>query len=388
MIISVISEFNPFHKGHKFLLENIKQQFPDSATVAIMSGNFVQRGDVAIINKYDRAKMALQNGFDLVVELPVPYAVSSAEIFANAGVKIADGLNSDFLAFGAENNLDCLNEIVDLFSNNSFEEIIKKELSFGNSYPVALSNTIAQLTNNEKYSDVLNGANNVLAIEYIKATRKYGIEPFAVKRTSVSHDSDITNNGFASASAIRKMLLENNNPFDYMNENANIDDFTNLATINNLEKALLFQLRTMNKGDFLNLPDVSEGLENRFFNAIKEYNSTEEILQAVKTKRYTLARLRRILIYALLHITKDMQKSSVPYIRVLGFNEKGIEIISKAKKSAKMPIVTKVSTAINNFDEFGKSVLEKEIYSSDIWTLAQNTPTKCGMDFHKEIIKI
>ena len=120
MIISVISEFNPFHKGHKFLLENIKQQFPDSATVAIMSGNFVQRGDVAIINKYDRAKMALQNGFDLVVELPVPYAVSSAEIFANAGVKIADGLNSDFLAFGAENNLDCLNGIVDLLSNNSF----------------------------------------------------------------------------------------------------------------------------------------------------------------------------------------------------------------------------------------------------------------------------
>ncbi len=363
-------------------------QFPDCKTVAIMSGNFVQRGDVAIINKFDRAKMALDNGFDLVVELPVPYAVSSAEIFANAGVKIADGLNSDVLAFGAENNLDCLNGIADLFSNISFEKLLKNELSLGKSYPVALSSAIIQLTNNESYAEALSGANNVLAIEYIKATRKYGIKPFAVERTSVGHDSDVTNNGFASASAIRRMLLENNNPFDYMNENTNVDDFTNLATINNLERALLFQLRTMNKDDFANLPDVSEGLENRIHNAVKEYNSTIELLQAVKTKRYTMARLRRILIYALLGITKDMQKTPVPYIRVLGFNDKGIEVISKAKKSGKMPIVTKVSTAINSLDDFGKAVLNKEIYASDIWALSQNNPTQCGMDFYREIVKI
>lgn len=388
MIISVISEFNPFHKGHKFLLENIKEQFPDSATVAIMSGNFVQRGDVAIINKFDRAKMALENGFDLVVELPVPYAVSSAEIFANAGVRIADGLNSDILAFGAENDLDCLNGIVDLLNNNSFEEVLKNELSLGNSYPVALSNAITKVTDNKSYADALNGANNVLAIEYIKATRKYSIKPFAVKRTSVGHDSDVVNNGFASASAIRKMLLENNNPFDYMNSNTNIEDFANLATINNLERTLLFQLRTMNKEDFANLPDVSEGLENRIYNAVKEYNSIEEILQAIKTKRYTMARLRRIMIYALLGITKDMQKSPVPYIRVLGFKKKGIEIISKAKKSSKMPIVTKVSTALNSLENSAKEILEKEIYASDVWSISQNIPTKCGMDFYKEIVKL
>lgn len=387
-VISVISEFNPFHKGHKFLLENIKSQFPNSKTVAIMSGNFVQRGDVAIVDKYTRAKMALDNGFDLVVELPVPYAVSSAEIFANAGAKIAYGLNTDILAFGAENKLEELNKIADLQNSDDFQTVLKSELSLGKSYPSALNNAVNSFAEFSNCENVLNGANNVLAIEYIKAIKQYNIEPFAVKRMAVSHDSEVTNSGFASASAIRKMLLENNNPSDYLTDKANFDDFENIASIKNLETALLFQLRNMSKEDFSKLPDVTEGLENRIYEAVRNYNSIEEILTAIKTKRYTMARLRRILIYALLGITKDLQKTPVPYIRVLGFNQNGIDIISNAKKSGKMPIITKVSAGINQLDDVSKAVLEKEIYASDIWTLAQNKPTKCGMDFYREIVKI
>ncbi len=386
--ISVISEFNPFHKGHKFLLENIKQKFPDTRAVAIMSGNFVQRGDVAIINKYTRAKMALENGFDLVVELPAPYAVSSAEVFANAGAKIAYGLNTDVLAFGAENDLECLVNISELLLNADFQEHLKSELSLGKSYPSALSSAVNSFSENKIDKNILNGANNVLAIEYIKAIKKYNIEPFAVKRIAVDHDSQVANNGFASASAIRNMLLENNNPYNYLPDNVNENDFENIASIKNLETALLFQLRTMSKDDFASLPNVSEGLENRIYDAVRNYNSVEEILSNIKTKRYTMARLRRILIYAFLGITKDLQKTPVPYIRVLGFNQNGIDVVSNAKKSGIMPIITKVSAGLNQLDDFGKAVLEKEIYASDIWTLAQNHPTKCGMDFYREIVKI
>lgn len=389
--IGVICEFNPFHNGHKFLIENIKSNFRDCHTVGIMSGNFVQRGDAAIIDKFTRTRQAIENGFDLIVELPVVYAVSSAEVFAKAGVKIADALCCDTLAFGAESSLEILEKIADLHFDNSFQENIKKELSLGKSYPKAIEETVLSFSDSPEDIDkeLLSGSNNILAVEYLKAIKSYGIDPFTIKRKAVSHDSLNTENEFASASAVRKMLLENtDNPYIYMPDSNRKEDFSNIASIKNLEKAMLYKLRTMSTEDFAKLPDVSEGLENRIFNAVRNYNSIAEILLAIKTKRYTLARLRRILIYALLSISEEMQKTPVPYIRVLGFNNKGAGILTNAKKAGKLPIITKVSSGINRLNEKDKIILEKDFLASDIWTLAQNLPSECGMDFYREIVKI
>lgn len=388
--VGVICEFNPFHNGHKFLIENIKSRFSHCRTVAIMSGSFVQRGDVAITDKFSRAKQALQNGFDLVVELPAVYAVSSAEIFAKAGVKIADALCCDTLAFGAEDDLETLKKIADLHFDNSFQEIIKSELSLGKSYPKALQDAVLAYDKSLTDSvDTLSGANNILAVEYLKALKDYTITPSEIKRKAVTHDSSSTSGEFASASEIRRMFYENEkNPYKFMPDTCIKEDFSNIASLKNIEKAILYRLRTMTKEDLLNLPDVSEGLENRILNAVRNYNSVNEILQSVKTKRYTHARLRRILIYALLSITKEMQKIPVPYVRVLGFNQQGVGILTDAKKAGKIPIISKVTSAATQLNDKEKVIFEKDLLASDIRALAQNTPTKCGMDYYNEIVKI
>lgn len=388
--VGVICEFNPFHNGHKYLLDKIKEKYPDSKIVAIMSGNFVQRGDIAIIDKFIRAKQALLNGFDLVVELPAVYAVSSAEIFAKSGVRIAEGLCCDVLVFGTENNIDDLEKIVTLNQSGDFKKLIKNDLLSGKSYPQALNDTILKLTsNNSKIEQVLKGSNNILAIEYLKAISKTSIFPYAVKRKAVKHDSDITKDKFASASAIRELILNNNEEYyKFIPENTDKDEFLNTASIKNLELPLLYKLRTMTKEDFINLPDVSEGLENRILEAIQNYNSIQEIIKFIKTKRYTEARIRRILIYALLSISKEMQKADVPYIRVLGFNKNGEDILSNAGKKNLLPIISKVSQYKNILNCNEQKIFEKDLLASDIYTLAQSKISGCNKDFYNQIIKL
>lgn len=388
--VGVICEFNPFHNGHKYLADKIKEAYPDCTLTAIMSGNFVQRGDVAVIDKFIRAKQALFNGFDLVIELPTVFAVSSAEIFAKSGVRIADALCCDILAFGTENNIEDLKKIAECVQGDDFKNLVKNELLSGKSYPQALNDTVLMLTNNSsKTEEILKGSNNILAIEYLKAIRNTSILPHAVKRKAVEHDSEITKDIFASASAIRELILNNNESwYKFIPENIDKKDFNNTAFIKNLELPLLYKLRTMTKEDFINLPDVSEGLENRIIEAVRNYNSISEITKHIKTKRYTEARIRRILVYALLSIDKDMQKTDVPYIRVLAFNKKGETVLSNARKKNLLPIISKVSQYKNilNFKE--QKIFEKDLLASDIFALAQTNISICNKDFYSQIIKL
>lgn len=388
--MGVICEFNPFHNGHKYLADKIRETYTDCNLVAIMSGNFVQRGDVAVIDKFIRAKQALLNGFDLVIELPAVYAVSSAEIFAKSGVRIAEALCCDILAFGAENNIDDLNEIANSEQSDNFKRELKQQLLSGKSYPQALNDTILKLTyNSSKAKEILKGPNNILAIEYLKSINSTSILPYAVKRKAVKHDSEITENIFASASTIRELILNNNDEYyKFIPENTDKNDFLNTASIKKLELPLLYKLRTMTKVDFITLPDVTEGLENRIFYAVQNYNSIQEITKDIKTKRYTEARIRRILIYSLLSISKDIQKTNVPYIRVLGFNKNGETILSNAVKKNILPIISKVSQYKNilNCDE--QKIFEKDLLASNIFALAQNTISSCNKDFYSKIIKM
>lgn len=373
---AIICEFNPFHNGHKYLINKVKNEHADTV-VAIMSGHFVQRGDVAITDKYTRAKVALENGCDLVVELPTIYAISGANTFANGGVGIAKALNVDKLCFGAENdNIDKLKDIADAQNCDKFASCVKELMDKGEYYPKAVSVAIDKLLS-QKHADILSGANNTLGIEYIKALSNCNIEPVAIKRIGVSHDSQTTNNTYASASLIRKLI---NKKEEYNSYTDMVID--NPSTISNLETAILYKLKTMTKEEIQNLPDVSEGLHNRIYKCVREYNSLEEILLNLKTKRYTMARLRRIVICALLSITKDIQAESPQYIRVLGMNDKGAQLL----KNSTLPIVAKVKQDYDKLSYSAQAVFDIDTTASDVFMLS--TKDNNLNDFNKQLIKI
>ena len=379
-ISAIICEFNPFHRGHKYLLDTVRNNGSD-IIVCIMSGNFTQRGDTAIISKFTRAKQALKGGADIVIELPTVYACSSAGVFAKAGVELADSLGcADTLAFGCECGsekliLDCARAVTDKAVIDNTDRLLRS----GEYYPKALQSSVREFYNDE-LADILSNPNNTLAVEYCKALKSTEIKPMAIKRIKAKHNSDIAVDDFASASYIRKLLLDEKNPRDFLPD-FDKDDYTNLHCTENLERAILYKLRTMTRADFENLPEVMQGLENRIFDCSRKYNSVNEIINSIKTKRYTHSRLRRIIIYALLGITKQMQNTPVPYIRVLGFNEKGAQVLSSAKKLGRLPIITKITRDYDSLSQKGKEILDVDLRASDIFTLSGNRVTDCGEDY-------
>lgn len=375
-IAAIISEFNPFHNGHKYLIDKAKEQA--DCVVAIMSGNFVQRGDIAITDKFNRAKAALKGGCDLVVELPTVFALSSAEKFAKAGVQIANALGADILCFGAENDdIDKLKKISDAFESDEFNTKVKDYLTKGEYYPKAVNNAIRELYSDE-YADILNGANNTLAVEYIKALKNTSISPVAIKRNGTDHDSDYVCENIASATHIRNLIREKSayNTFTDMT----IENYTD---IKKLETAILYKLRTMTKENLEKIPDVSEGLHNRIYECARNSNSLEELYINLKTKRYTLARLRRIVMCALLDITKEKQIANAEYVRVLGMSDKGSKLLS----GCKLPLVCKYPQDYNKLSDNAKEVFDIDIKAGEIFSLALHNKDAHYNELKAQIIK-
>lgn len=376
-VAAVISEFNPFHNGHKYLVEKIKSEHAD-CVVAIMSGNFVQRGEVAIVDKYERAKAALQGGCDLVVELSTVFALSSAERFAKGGVQIADALNTDILCFGAENeDVSKLTQIADAFSNDDFKSALKLNLSNGDYYAKAVANAIEQHLSKE-HADMLNGANNTLGVEYIKALKSTNISPVAIKRLGVDHDSDITFENISSATNIRN-LIKNSESYTEFSD-IPISDY---ADINELETAILYKLRTMSKEELENLPDVSEGLHNRIFECARSSNSLEEFYNNLKTKRYTLSRLRRIVMCALLGITKELNSYDAQYVRVIGMNKVGATLL----KNCKLPLLCNFPQDYEALSPDAKKVFDIDITANSVFSLAKVKSKDFVSEYQRRIIK-
>lgn len=351
MIFGVICEFNPFHKGHKHLIDTIKSE--NDSVICAMSGNLVQRGEFAVYDKYTRAKAALENGADLVIEIPSICSTLSAQGYAKAGVNILEATGvCDAIAFGAENDsIDELKKIASKIIERDSE--IKEELKKGVSYPQARKNVID--------SPLLDEPNNILAIEYLTYTK---LNAVAVKRIGKGHDSDDSE---YSASEIRKSLKS-----------------SEISSLKNCENAVLYKLRTMNAEDFKQIDDVSEGLENRIVEAVKTAQSLDELYDSIKTKRYTHARIRRIILRAHLGITRDMEKEP-QYLHILGFNDKGKELLSKMKKEANLPIISRYSEA----KDIGGNVLklyEQECRITDIYNLGFTPPRECGLEQKSKVI--
>ncbi len=353
MNTGIICEFNPFHAGHKYLIDQIKNRGNNNKIICIMSGNFVQRGDFAAFDKFFRTKEALKGGADLVIELPPEQALLSAEGFARSAVRLAESLGIiDELAFGAENDdIGELKNTAEILKRHDTQKKIKEVMKEGLSYPAARKRVVN--------SNILDSPNNILACEYIKETK---LPCFAVKRIGKGHDSDDSR---FSASQIRKNLSEEKT-----------------ASIKHCERAFLYKLRTMKKTDFLKTADVSEGLENRLYEAAGQAENFEDFIFSVKSKRYTLSRIRRIAIRAYLGI--EGFSYEVPVIRVLGFNSNGRELLAEIKRKADKPIITKLSDC----DATNMNYYLKQCEYTDLYNLALKNPLPRGAEQRNQIVVI
>ncbi len=357
----IIAEYNPFHNGHKYHIEKTREVTGAEGIIVVMSGSFVQRGDVAICDKWSRSKMALLGGADLVVELPCVYSCQSAEYFARGAVSILEHLKCDFLSFGTESDsTDDIIKTAEFLKNPDydFKNNLEINLKNGISYPKALANALG--------NDLVNTPNNVLAIEYIKQIKN--MRPIGIKRKGSLHDGD------GSASDIREQILKDNDVKHLMPESSyEILKSSDLANRDIFEKLLLYKLRMMNTEQLKNVPDVTEGLENRILQMAHKCATVGEMCDSVKTKRYTMARIRRIMTNALLDITKEDILNPPEYIRILGMNNVGMEILRQLRDKTDIPVVTKVA------DANVSKMLEKDINSTNIYSVL--TGKASMMDF-------
>ncbi|WP_446899477.1 nucleotidyltransferase [Clostridium sp. LBM24168] len=373
-ITGIIAEYNPFHNGHIYHIKNTSKLTECQGIIAVISGNFVQRGIPSIIDKWNKTKIALLNGIDLVIELPVLYSTSSAEFFSNGAVSLLNSLGIvDNLCFGSEcSDIKILNLISEILLNESLElkSHLKNELKTGKSYAKARSNSIIAILN-EKYNyntsinleSILSSPNNILAIEYIKKLKKShsDIKIFTVKRHGENYNSETIDENFSSSSAIRNFLKSGNDikkiRCNLPNETYNlINKLYNCNYNFSMEDSIVPYLKYkcfFKKKSIRNLPDVSEGIENRIFKAIENNSLYNDIILSSKSKRYAYTRISRILCQFFLGFedfnTADLRQQNCPYARVLGFNEKGMKILKKLKSTSSIPIYTKLPHKLNDF---------------------------------------
>ena len=402
-VVGIVAEYNPFHNGHVYHIQKTKEQTGADFVVAIITGNFTQRGNTSVVDKWEKTKMALNGGVDLVVELPTVYSISSAENFASGAIKILNKLGIvDMLSFGMEaKDISDLNNIANVLYEepNEFVNLLKEELKKGNSYPKARENALLKyLKDYKRYEDSLRGANNILAIEYLKALKKHksNIIPIGIKREKVYYSSTKIIDEYASATGIRSLLLRNQieeirrvvppNTFSILLNN--LRDGSAALDITAYGPEILYKLRTMSVKAIANLPDVSEGLENLIKEVPGQTNNLIELINNIKSKRYTQTRIQRILLYALLGITKkdmEISKKITPYVRVLGCSDNGKMLLSQISEDVK------VITSLKKFENTNKNkklarLLEIDKRATDVFTLGYKKNSKANLDYTKGLI--
>ena len=398
--LAIIAEYNPFHNGHLYQIKKAKEITGAENVIVIMSGNFTQRGDTSLINKFEKTKIALQNEVNMVIELPVIYSISSAENFALGAINIINQLKVDYLVFGIEEeNIEKLEEISEILvnENQNFKIKLKENLKKGKSYPKSREEAILKVLSGENVKKIINKPNNILAIEYLKILKKIksNIKPIGIKRNIVEHNSQKSKKNFASGTYIRKLF--NENKFDEIKKlvpkksykilKEQYNQKTYVSSLEEFSDIIIYKIRTMTLKQLKNIPEILEGLENKLKKIAGESKTTTEIIEKVSNKRYTKTRISRILTYILLEITKEqMQKSKeiIPYIRVLGTNKvdllKEIElkkIITSLKKYEKI-----------NKDENLKELLEIDKKATNIYTIKYKKTSKSNLDYTEKFIII
>lgn len=391
----IVAEYNPFHNGHKYQLQKSVETGELTHTVAVMSSNYVQRGEAAILSKWARAEMAVKNGVDLVIELPTLWSSSYAQRFALGAVSLLDALGCvDVLSFGSEiGNIDELIACKNAINSDEVKERLKENLDLGLGFATARAEALRSVCGN-RFFDILEGANNTLGIEYLNALDTLGsdILPMTIRRKGAAHDSIMRSDNFASASEIRRMIRENNREWEMYVPQSVADIYNREASdekapcLNEkLEFSILCCMRQLSAEDIGLSPDVSEGIEYRIHDAALKARTLDELYSLAKTKRYSHARIRRIVLHAFMGFTKDDYKENPPYIHVLAMNDKGKEILKEAKEKAKLPIVTKASD-FDELDEYGKHVFSLEDMCTDVFSLSSPAILPCGREKTNGII--
>ena len=383
-ITGLITEYNPFHLGHEFHINSSKQKTDCDYTICIMSGNFVQRGIPAIVDKWSRTKMALLGGVDLVLELPTIYSVSSAEYFAFGAISTLNSLNIvDNICFGSEcGDVTTLKKIAEILVNEplEFKKDLKEQLNLGLSFPKARSIAIEKYIKNsnifniDNIEHILNSTNNILAIEYCKSLFKLksNINPITITRQGSGYNDDNLNqDNFSSASSIRKAITEKSleSCINVLPKYAY--EILKNSKISDVDRMFFYvKYKLLSNPQFLsNIPDANEGLGNKILNNIGNFNNFDEFIMSCKSKRYSYTRISRVLCQCFLSLSKEdilLSKSKPQYIRVLGLNKNGAKILKEIKKNSKIKIVNKISS--KNTDP----MLSIDIKATNLYSLLNN----------------
>lgn len=335
--IGIICEYNPFHNGHLYQIKKIKETYKDSLIIVCLSSCFMQRGEASILNKWDKTRLAIESGVDLVLELPFAFATQYQDIFAKGALTILNHLKIDTLVFGSEcNDIELLKNLASIqLKDDGYNHLVKRYLDLGLNYPTSLSKALFDITGVK-----LDKPNDLLALAYIKEIIKnnYDIEPFSIRRTSDYHNSNLDSD-IVSASTIRKLLKDGVNVNNYLPYN--IYDY--LSEIDEDKYFALLKYQIINNIDCLDkFQTVDEGIENRIIKYINMVNSKEELILKVKSKRYTYNKINRMFTHILTNFTKEDAKNlEIEYLRVLGFNTRGKNYLNKIKKDIDIPIINK-----------------------------------------------
>lgn len=368
--VGLIVEYNPFHNGHKYHLEKAKEISQAEVSIACMSGNFLQRGEPALLNKWTRAKMALNNGVDLVVELPSFYSNQAAQFFAHGAISMLNNLKADSIVFGSEcGEIELLENIVDYTEEEDFSNKIKELLKNGKSYPNAMNELITL-----KFEEGSLHPNNILGIEYIRAIKKLKspIKALTIKREKVAYYDQNINDKIASATGIREFIKNGDfesiktvvPPETYEILMENCDKFAYLD-----DYFLLIKYRVIaDKNNLSEICDMEQGLWNRVYESVKNSNNLEGFMEKFVNRRYTLSRTKRILTHILLNIENDERKQTqkeVPFIRVLAFNNKGAKYLKYLKKEFEINVLSSnknINELLGNKEFFDKELDRDNIY--------------------------
>lgn len=391
-ICGIIAEYDPFHTGHGHQIKALRDALgEDCAVICVMSGNWTQRGGPALVDKHTRAQTALLGGADLVLELPLPCAISSAEGFARGGVSVLNTTGIvTHLCFGSEcGDLVPLSRTAQVLDSEPYFNNLHKGLDQGLSFPVARQQAVQQLIGDD--ADCLSLPNNNLGVEYLRALNRLNssITPVTVRREGAGHGQGPAG-GFASASFLRQQISAGNwseaSPY-LLPEILELLQNTPRSDFRRAERAILCQLRRMSPDELAALPDCGEGLSNRLYQVIRQGTSLDEILTLVKTKRYTHARLRRILLWAFLGLTAEDRPENPPYLRVLGMNTTGRTLLRSMREQAAIPILTKPAH-VRNLSAEAQRLFEAESRATDLYGFCLPELSPCGLEWTKNPIII
>lgn len=383
MITGIVCEYNPFHKGHLYQIKKAKAMGADKI-VCVMSGNFVQRGECAFFDKHLRARAAVMSGADVVIDLPTPWAMASAETFARGSIGLLQSFGIDALSFGCENDdeellIACAKRLKDQQTGL----LIKKYTADGLSYPEAVSKAMTESLG-DKAGEILSSPNNTLAIEYIKQLSD-DVKLLPVKRKGASHDSDTAKDNIASASMIRKLRLNDDSLSFVPDYLVPLYKQADNYSVSNCERAVLSALRLMSKDEFSLFVSDTNGLDMRIYDSLQTANSLESLYAMAKSKNYTHSRVRREVMNLWLKVRRDYSEGIPPYIKILAVSEKGLSLLSSAKNNSDLPIITKHSEAKKLVGK-ALEIYEAECRNTDLFSLCCEKIKECSLEKKHSVI--